>query len=101
MSNRKRYCSPIAGRGFGTTKYRSDRSDWAGKVLVTNLAERLGWEEWEKSRCAGMVGRAQLKAVQLLRDHQLKPLAPGQDAEPDDIRYEAERKIYEELNPSH
>jgi trimethylamine:corrinoid methyltransferase-like protein len=70
-------------------------------VVVTNLAERRGWEEWEKSGWINMVERAQLNAGQLLCGHQLKPLHPGQDAELDDILHEAERYIYEELNPSH
>jgi trimethylamine:corrinoid methyltransferase-like protein len=52
---------------------------------VTNLAERRGWGEWEKSGRDGMVERAQAKAANILTEHEVKPLDESQEAELDEI----------------
>ncbi len=57
----------------------------AGELLVTNLAERRGWGEWEKSGRDGMVERAQAKAANILTEHEVKPLDESQEAELDEI----------------
>ena len=57
----------------------------AGELLVTKLAERRGWGEWEKSGRDGMVERAQAKAANILTEHEVKPLDESQEAELDEI----------------
>jgi trimethylamine--corrinoid protein Co-methyltransferase len=65
----------------------------AGEVLLTNLAERGSWENWEMSGHMGMAERAQLEATHILQDHQVPPLSQIQEQELDEIILEAGRKL--------
>lgn len=65
----------------------------AGELLVTRLAERLPWDEWERSGRENMVERAQAEAERLLAQHQVPPLTPDQERELDGIMAQAEREI--------
>ena len=53
----------------------------AGELLVTRLAERGGWSEWERRGRSDLVTRAQERADKLLSEHQPAPLEPAQEKE--------------------
>ncbi len=55
----------------------------AGEVLMTHLAERRPWEEWERTGREGMAERAQREAERLLAEHEVPPLDPDQERELD------------------
>jgi len=57
----------------------------AGELLITRLAERRGWEEWQRSDHEGMVERAQVKAETILAEHHPEPLNDDQTAALDEI----------------
>ena len=65
----------------------------AGELLVTKLAERRGWDEWQKSGREGMVERAQGKAAKILAEHKVEPLSEAQEVELDVILGAAEREL--------
>jgi len=65
----------------------------AGELLITKLAERRGWDEWEKSSREGMVERAQAKAGKILAEHQVEPLSEAQETELDGIMRAAEVEL--------
>jgi trimethylamine--corrinoid protein Co-methyltransferase len=64
-----------------------------GEVLLTNLAERGSWENWEANGQAGMAEHAQFEATHILKNHQVPPLSPDQDLELDEILHEADIKL--------
>ncbi len=55
----------------------------AGEVLMTHLAERRPWEEWERTGREGIAERAQREAERLLAEHEVPPLDPEQERELD------------------
>lgn len=57
----------------------------AGELLVTRLAERGTWGEWERRNRPDLVSRAQERADKLLSEHQPLPLEPVQEKELDRI----------------
>ncbi len=57
----------------------------AGEILITRLAERGLWEEWERKGREGMAERAQAEAERLLARHQVPPLEKAQEQELDRI----------------
>jgi len=61
----------------------------AGELLLTRLAERGSWDEWEHAGRQTMAGRAQEEAARLLAAHQVPPLTGDQERELDDIMEEA------------
>jgi trimethylamine--corrinoid protein Co-methyltransferase len=65
----------------------------AGELLVTKLAERRGWDAWDKSGREGMVERAMAKAGNILAEHEVEPLNEAQETELDAILYAAEREL--------
>lgn len=65
----------------------------AGELQITHLAERRGWEEWQRSERVGMVERAQAKAEKLLAEHQVDPLSQAQERELDAIMNEAQVRL--------
>jgi trimethylamine--corrinoid protein Co-methyltransferase len=65
----------------------------AGEIWVTKLAERRGWDEWEKTGRQGMAERAQIIAETLLAEHQITPLNPNQEAQLDEIMREAQNHL--------
>jgi trimethylamine--corrinoid protein Co-methyltransferase len=65
----------------------------AGELLLTRLAERGTWESWEAAGRHGLVERAQARAQQLLREHQVTPLEPAQERELDALLKAAESEL--------
>ncbi|HFD38998.1 MAG TPA: hypothetical protein ENJ31_04005 [Anaerolineae bacterium] len=65
----------------------------AGELFLTRLAERRGWEEWQKDGRQGMAERAQAEAERLLAEHQVPPLTANQERELDDLLAEAQRLL--------
>ncbi|UCC63812.1 MAG: trimethylamine methyltransferase family protein, partial [Anaerolineae bacterium] len=65
----------------------------AGEVLVTRLAGRGSWEEWDRAGRDGMAERALAEAERLLSEHEVPPLAEGQERELDEILRVAEREL--------
>jgi trimethylamine--corrinoid protein Co-methyltransferase len=61
----------------------------AGEVLLTRLADRRAWQEWDREGRVLMVGRAQAEAERLLAEHQVPPLTDDQERELDQIMQEA------------
>lgn len=57
----------------------------AGEILITKLAERGAWSDWEALGRSSMTDRAQSKAERLLSEHRAPELEPYQEAELDRI----------------
>jgi trimethylamine--corrinoid protein Co-methyltransferase len=64
-----------------------------GEVLLTDLAERGSWENWEANGHKGMAERAQSEVAHILQHHQVPPLTYSQEQELDEILHEADRKM--------
>jgi trimethylamine--corrinoid protein Co-methyltransferase len=65
----------------------------SGEVLLTSLAERGTWENWEGHGRLGMGERAQAQAMSLLQSHEVPQLTEDQEHELDEILAEADRKL--------
>ncbi len=65
----------------------------AGEILMTRLAERRPWDEWERTEREGMAERAQAEAERLLDEHEVPPLTKDQEKELDEIMEEATREL--------
>jgi trimethylamine--corrinoid protein Co-methyltransferase len=65
----------------------------SGEVLLTALAERGSWENWEANDRTSMAERAQAEAMRILDKHEVAPLAPVQERELDEILKEADWKL--------
>jgi trimethylamine:corrinoid methyltransferase-like protein len=65
----------------------------AGEVLLTRLADRQSWDEWDRTGREGMAERAQAKAEQLLAEHEVPPLREDQERELTEIMQAAEREM--------
>ena len=65
----------------------------AGEILVTHLAERSPWEDWDRSGRENMVRRAQAEAQRLLAEHEVPPLTEDQERELDEIMKDAEQEL--------
>jgi len=55
----------------------------AGEILMSRLAERRPWEEWERTGREGLAERAQAEAERILAGHEVPPLDPEQERELD------------------
>ncbi|MFN8434378.1 MAG: trimethylamine methyltransferase family protein [Anaerolineales bacterium] len=65
----------------------------AGEMALTKLAERNSWDTWEdKLGRRQMADSATDEAERILREHQVPPLDPAQEAELDKILAAAERE---------
>ncbi len=64
-----------------------------GELFVTKLAERRGWDEWQKSGRENMAERAQAKAEKILAEHTVEPLSAAQEAELDAILNAAKKSL--------
>jgi trimethylamine--corrinoid protein Co-methyltransferase len=65
----------------------------AGEVLVTRLAERRSWEEWDHAGRESMAQRAQAEAERLLAEHEAPPLTEAQERELDEIMRKAKQEM--------
>ena len=65
----------------------------AGEMTLTKLAERNSWDTWEdKLGRKQMADSATVEAERILREHQVQPLDPAQEAELDKILAAAQRE---------
>lgn len=65
----------------------------AGEVLITKMAERGTWEQWEAGGRQNLAERAQAEAEKILREHQVDPLSDAQERELDRIMAAAEQEL--------
>ncbi len=65
----------------------------SGEVLMTRLANRDTWEQWEAGGRKGLAERAQAEAERLLREHEVEPLEEAQTRELDALMAAAEREL--------
>ena len=56
-----------------------------GEMLLTNLAERGGWETWDRSGRLGMGERAASEANRIKATHRVTPLEQDQEKELDGL----------------
>ncbi len=61
----------------------------SGELLVTKLANRQSWQEWDQAGRQTMAHHAQARAEQILAEHQAPPLSEDQEWELDEIMREA------------
>jgi len=61
-----------------------------GELLLTRLAERRGWDEWDQAGRESMAERAQAKAEHLLARHEVSPLSNVQERELEETMRKAE-----------
>ncbi len=65
----------------------------SGEILLTKLAERGTWNEWEKRGRGSMAERAQAEAERILATHQPAPLDPAQERALDEIMDAARKEL--------
>ena len=65
----------------------------SGEILLTHLAERRAWDEWERAGRDGFAERAMAEAERLLATHQVPPLTEEQERELDAIMDAAMQKV--------
>jgi trimethylamine--corrinoid protein Co-methyltransferase len=65
----------------------------AGEVLLTRLADRRPWPEWDAEGRDGLADRAQAEAERLLAEHQVPPLTDDQERALDEIMQQAEAEL--------
>jgi trimethylamine---corrinoid protein Co-methyltransferase len=65
----------------------------SGEVLLTRLAERGTWENWESEGRKGFLERAHAEAEKILREHLVPPLEAAQEKELDAIMSAAEKEL--------
>jgi len=65
----------------------------SGEVLLTKLAERGTWENWETEGRKGFLERTNAEAERILREHTVPPLEANQEKELDKIMQAAEKEM--------
>jgi trimethylamine--corrinoid protein Co-methyltransferase len=65
----------------------------AGEVLLTRLADRRAWPEWDAEGRAVLADRAQAEAERLLAEYEVPPLSDDQEREMDEIMQQAETEL--------
>ena len=65
----------------------------SGEVLLTRLAERGTWENWESEGRKGFLERTQAEADRILREHVVPPLDIAQEKELDAVMAAAEKEL--------
>jgi trimethylamine--corrinoid protein Co-methyltransferase len=65
----------------------------AGEVLMTHLADRRAWPEWDAEGRDGLADRAQAEAKRLLAEHEVPPLTNAQERALDETMQEAEAEL--------
>lgn len=79
-------------RNFLGQKHTRDHLK-SGEILLTKLAERGTWSEWEKRGRSSMAERAQAEAERLLAGHHAPPLDPAQERALDEIMTAAQKEL--------
>jgi trimethylamine--corrinoid protein Co-methyltransferase len=64
-----------------------------GEILLTHLAERGGWSEWEKRGRGSMADRAQIDAERIMKERQIAPLDEVQLHALDEIMRAADKEL--------
>jgi trimethylamine--corrinoid protein Co-methyltransferase len=64
-----------------------------GEILLTKLAERGTWAEWEKRGRGSMAERAQAEAERILAEHHAPPLDSAQECALDEIMSAAHNEL--------
>jgi trimethylamine--corrinoid protein Co-methyltransferase len=65
----------------------------SGEVLMTKMANRDTWEQWEAGGRQGLAERAQAEAERILAEHEVEPLEDAQIKELDAIMAAAEKEL--------
>ena len=65
----------------------------SGEVLMTKMANRDTWEQWEAGGRQGLAERAQAEAERILAEHEVEPLEDAQLRELDAIMAAAEKEL--------
>ncbi len=65
----------------------------SGEILLTRLAERGTWGEWEKRGRGSLATRAQAEADRLIAEHHVPPLEPAQESALDEIMSAAHKEL--------
>jgi trimethylamine--corrinoid protein Co-methyltransferase len=65
----------------------------SGEIMMTKLAERATWEQWETGGKKNLAERAQSEAEKILREQQVEPLSDAQERELDRIMAAAEKEL--------
>jgi trimethylamine:corrinoid methyltransferase-like protein len=65
----------------------------AGEVLMTRLADRRAWPEWDAEGREGLADRAEAEAERLLAEHEVPPLTEDQERALDEIMKQAEAEL--------
>jgi trimethylamine:corrinoid methyltransferase-like protein len=65
----------------------------SGEVLLTKLAERGTWENWETEGRIGFLERTNAEAERILREHTVPPLEDAQEIELDKIMEAAGKEL--------
>ena len=65
----------------------------SGEVLMTKLANRDTWEQWEEGGRKGFAEYAQAEAERILAEHEVEPLEDAQIRELDAIMAAAEKEL--------
>jgi len=65
----------------------------SGEILLTKLAERGAWSDWDKRGRSSMAERAQAESERILAEHQAPPLDPAQERALDEIMAAAQTEL--------
>jgi len=65
----------------------------SGEILLTKLAERGPWSDWDKRGRSSMAERAGAEAGRILAEHHAPPLDPAQERALDEIMAAAQKEI--------
>jgi trimethylamine--corrinoid protein Co-methyltransferase len=65
----------------------------SGEVLMTKMANRDTWEQWEAGGRQGLAEHAQAEAERILAEHEVEPLEDAQIKELDAIMAAAEKEL--------
>jgi trimethylamine--corrinoid protein Co-methyltransferase len=65
----------------------------SGEIMLTHLAERGSWDQWERAGRKGLVERAQSEAEHLLSEHFVPPLDTQQELILNRIMHEAQDEL--------
>jgi trimethylamine:corrinoid methyltransferase-like protein len=65
----------------------------AGEILITRLAERSTWSEWDKHGRSSMADRAVAEAERIISGRVIEPLEDNQERALNEIMLAAEKEL--------
>jgi trimethylamine--corrinoid protein Co-methyltransferase len=80
-------------RNFLTARHTLTHLRGGGELLATQLAERGGWDDWDRGGRRGMVEHAQAKVEKLLAEHHVPALTGDQERALDEIMAAADTAL--------